>query len=59
LITVDLSKEIAILSRTLLFKHEGRADRFIAATAFHLSVPLATSDERLIALPWMLKVQAS
>jgi PIN domain nuclease of toxin-antitoxin system len=45
--------EIALLSRTLPFEHEDPADRFIAATAHRLGAPLATSDQRLIDLPWL------
>ena len=50
---VPLDTEIAVLSRTLPFAHEDPADRFIAATAHHLGVPLATSDARLLGLPWL------
>lgn len=53
---VPLDMEIALLSRTLAFAHEDPADRFIAATAHRLGVPLATSDARLIALPWLKTV---
>ena len=50
---VPLDAEIALLSRTLPFGHEDPADRFIAATAHRLGTPLATSDARLLALPWL------
>lgn len=50
---VPLDAEIALLSRTLAFEHEDPTDRFIAATAYRLGVPLATSDARLIGLPWL------
>lgn len=50
---IDLTPETAILARTLVFAHEDPADRFIAATAYHLQVPLATSDQRLFTLPWL------
>ena len=50
---VPLDLEIALLSRSLPFEHEDPADRFIAATAHRLGVPLATSDARLVALPWL------
>ena len=50
---IPLDAEIALLSRTLPFEHDDPADRFIAATAHRLGVPLATSDARLAALPWL------
>ena len=50
---IPLDMEIALLSRTLPFEHEDPADRFIAATAHRLGAPLATSDARLLALPWL------
>lgn len=53
LTVVPLELEIALLSRTLAFEHEDPADRFIAATAHRLGVPLATSDARLASLPWL------
>ena len=48
-----LSAEIATLSRSLPFEHDDPADQFIAATAVALSLPLATSDERLRSLPFL------
>lgn len=53
LTVVPVDAEIALLSRSLPFEHEDPADRFIAATAHRLGVPLATSDARLLALPWL------
>ena len=50
---IPLDAEIALLSRTLVFRHEDPADRFIATTAHRLGVPLATSDARLLDLPWL------
>jgi len=50
---VPLDQEIAILSRTLAFQHEDPADRFIAATSYHLNMPFATVDENLRRLPWL------
>lgn len=50
---IPIDAEIALLSRTLPFRHEDPADRFIAATAHRLGVPLATSDARLLTLPWL------
>lgn len=43
----SLSNEIAILSRQLDLEHQDPADRFIAATAIHLDLILATVDNRL------------
>ena len=48
-----LTSEIAMLSRTLEFNHEDPADRFIAATARAMGLPLATADVRLKSLPWL------
>lgn len=48
-----LDRKIALLSRTLPFEHEDPADRFIAATAYHLNCPLVTADSRLQRLPWL------
>jgi PIN domain nuclease of toxin-antitoxin system len=53
LTVVPLDMEIALLSRTLPFDHEDPADRFIAATAHRLGVPLATSDGRFLNLGWL------
>jgi len=50
---IPLSGEIAILSRTLPFAHDDPADRFIAATAYHLTCPLATADEKLRQIEWL------
>jgi PIN domain nuclease of toxin-antitoxin system len=49
----DLTAEIAILARALPFTNEDPADRFIAATARHLSIPLATMDQDLRSLSWL------
>lgn len=48
-----LTSEIAVLSRSLAFEHEDPADRFIAATAVAMSLPLASVDARLTALPFV------
>jgi PIN domain nuclease of toxin-antitoxin system len=48
-----LTAEIAILSRTLPFNHADPADRFIAATAKSLRLPLATLDAKLKNLAWL------
>ncbi len=45
--------EIIFLSRELPFFHSDPADRFIGATAYHLGLPLATSDSELRRLPWL------
>jgi PIN domain nuclease of toxin-antitoxin system len=50
---VPIDKEIALLSRGLQFTHDDPADRFIAATAYRMGAPLATSDRRLLDLPWL------
>ena len=42
-----LSNEIAILSRQLNLSHQDPADRFIAATAVHYGLILATVDRNL------------
>lgn len=52
-VEVQLSHQIALLSRTLDFHHEDPADRFIAATAFAYDAELATVDERLRQLKWI------
>jgi PIN domain nuclease of toxin-antitoxin system len=43
-----LSNETAILSRQLDLVHQDPADRFIAATAVHYGLTLATVDENLV-----------
>lgn len=53
LTVVSIDIEIALLSRSLPFAHDDPADRFIAATAHRLASPLATCDQRLMALPWL------
>lgn len=50
---MPVDHEIAILSRTLEFRHDDPADRFIAATAYRCKVALATVDSRLHGLPWL------
>ncbi len=51
-----LNASMAILSRALPFRHEDPADRFIAATAIFLNLPLVTYDQKLIELPWLKTV---
>jgi PIN domain nuclease of toxin-antitoxin system len=43
-----LSNDIAILSRQLDLVHQDPADRFIAATAVHYGLTLATVDKNLV-----------
>ena len=50
---VPLTASMAVLSRSLPFRHEDPADRFIAATAISLNLPLVTYDQKLIQLPWL------
>ncbi|MEB3224266.1 MAG: type II toxin-antitoxin system VapC family toxin [Synechococcus sp.] len=44
-----LNNIVAILSRTIELPHQDPADRFIAATALHYELVLATVDEHLMA----------
>ena len=48
-----VDSEVAFLTRSLRFVHADPADRFIAATAFQLDVPLATVDPHLRKLGWL------
>jgi len=48
-----LNGEIAILSRQLQLPHQDPADRFIAATAIYLNLPLATVDKNLVNATWL------
>jgi len=50
---IALDREIVQLSRSLDFIHEDPADRFIAASAHHYRMPLATSDAKLRQLAWL------
>jgi PIN domain nuclease of toxin-antitoxin system len=45
-----LNHAIAILSRELACPHEDPADRFLAATAIHYNLQLATVDHKLTAM---------
>jgi PIN domain nuclease of toxin-antitoxin system len=45
-----LNHAIAILSRELECPHEDPADRFLAATAIHYNLQLATVDHKLVAM---------
>ena len=42
-----LTREIALISRSIKLPHEDPADRFIAATAVAYKLALVTADERL------------
>lgn len=48
-----LNHQIAILSRQIDLPHQDPADRFIAATALHYQLQLATVDTRLTAATWL------
>ena len=48
-----LNHQIAILSRQIELPHQDPADRFIAATAIHYQLQLATVDTRLVAATWL------
>lgn len=52
-----LTYEIAMLSRQLDLSHQDPADRFIAASAIHYSLILATVDHRLVGLDWLQTIQ--
>lgn len=53
LIEAPLSNEIAILSRQIDLPHQDPADRFIAATAVHYRLILATVDQNLTTAPYV------
>jgi len=42
---------IALRSRAMVLEHQDPADRYIAATAAELKLPLLTADERLLRCP--------
>lgn len=48
-----LNNSIAILSRKISLTHQDPADRFIAATAIHYGLTLATVDAHLIGHSWL------
>jgi len=48
-----LNRQIAVLSRQIDLPHQDPADRFIAATAVHYQLQLATVDARLIEADWL------
>ena len=48
-----LNHQIAILSRQVNLSHQDPADRFIAATALHYQLQLATVDAHLTNVDWL------
>ena len=48
-----LNYHIAVLSRQIALPHQDPADRFIAATAIHYQLQLATVDTRLTNAVWL------
>lgn len=48
-----LNRQIAVLSRQLALPHQDPADRFIAATAVHYQLQLATVDTNLTSAVWL------
>jgi PIN domain nuclease of toxin-antitoxin system len=46
-------RHIAVLSRQIDLPHQDPADRFIAATAIHYQLQLATVDTRLTNAIWL------
>ncbi|MGD1858897.1 MAG: type II toxin-antitoxin system VapC family toxin [Leptolyngbyaceae cyanobacterium] len=48
-----LTREIAILSHQIELPHQDPADRFIAATALHYGLQLATVDRNLVSANWL------
>jgi PIN domain nuclease of toxin-antitoxin system len=48
-----LNRQIAILSRQIELPHQDPADRFIAATAIHYQLQLATVDTHLTGATWL------
>lgn len=48
-----LTSEIAVLSRQIKLPHQDPADRFIAATALHYGLQLATVDQNLAGAEWL------
>lgn len=48
-----LNRQIAVLSRQIDLPYQDPADRFIAATAVHYQLQLATVDARLTEADWL------
>ncbi len=53
IIEAPLVHQIAILSRQIQLPHQDPADRFIAATAVHYNLILATVDSNLTGVSWL------
>ncbi len=53
IIETPLVYQIAILSRHIELPHQDPADRFIAATAVHYNLRLATVDSNLTGVSWL------
>ncbi|MEA5595082.1 type II toxin-antitoxin system VapC family toxin [Rivularia sp. UHCC 0363] len=53
IIEAPLVHQIAILSRQIELPHQDPADRFIAATAVHYNLILATVDSNLTGVSWL------
>ncbi len=53
IIEAPLVNKIAILSRQIQLPHQDPADRFIAATAVHYNLILATVDSNLTSVSWL------
>ena len=53
IIEAPLINQIAILSRQIQLPHQDPADRFIAATAVHYNLILATVDSNLTGVSWL------
>lgn len=51
-----LNRHIAVLSRQIKLPHQDPADRFIAATAVHYQLQLATADTNLTRAVWLLTI---
>ena len=54
----SLNGQIALLSRQIQLEHQDPADRFIAATAVHYKLTLATVDSRLVAAEWLQTISS-
>ena len=52
----SLNRHIAVLSRQIDLPHQDPADRFIAATAVHYQLQLATVDSHLLNAAWLLTI---
>jgi PIN domain nuclease of toxin-antitoxin system len=53
ILEAPLVYQIAILSRQIELPHQDPADRFIAATAVHYNLRLATVDSNLTGVSWL------